>query len=543
MASIPILLTILSVFPVAINAKAQTEYPNNITRGSMLSPNTINSSWSSPSGVFAFGFYPQGNGYRVGIWMATDEPETPVVVWTANRDDPPCSPGATLELTGRLVLRTEQGEEKNITYTDDLPEPATSAAMLDDGNFQLFNGSGYLMWQSFHHPTDTILGGQVLTSGFWLQSSISRSDHSSGLFMLRMQDDGNLVCYPANISNNPDTSYWSTGTFNSNAMLNLSHLGYLSLEDSYGEPIRFLSNGSYPRRNKTIIYRATLDSDGIFRLYSHYIASNVSSKVTEEWSSMQNPCEAKGICGLNSFCQLVNNKSECSCYPGSVSFDPSMMFLGCYQNFSAESYRDNEEADLALRYNFTSLNNIRWDDPPYAVEILMEEACKGSCMEDFYCWAVLYESTSCRKYNYPLRYGKQSKNITTKALFKVVLKNIRMAKESNYIRPVPPNDESRIKTVLFILGLSLGSVACLCLALAVLSFIVYKHKDRRAGELHKLVEDEEVDFPTLERMTKVGLWCIQEDPALRPSMKSVILMLEGTMNIPIPPSPELLVLP
>ena len=64
-----------------------------------------------------------------------------------------------------------------------------------------------------------------------------------------------------------------------------------------------------------------------------------------------------------------------------------------------------------------------------------------------------------------------------------------------------------------------------------------------AGELDKLldktVEDENVDFRTLERMVKVGLWCVQEDPALRPSMKNVILMLEGTVDVPLPPSPVL----
>jgi hypothetical protein len=60
-----------------------------------------------------------------------------------------------------------------------------------------------------------------------------------------------------------------------------------------------------------------------------------------------------------------------------------------------------------------------------------------------------------------------------------------------------------------------------------------------AGELDKLVdvEDENVDMKTLERMVKVGLWCIQENPALRPPMKNVILMLEGTMDISVPPSP------
>ncbi|KAF3950191.1 hypothetical protein CMV_024021 [Castanea mollissima] len=57
--------------------------------------------------------------------------------------------------------------------------------------------------------------------------------------------------------------------------------------------------------------------------------------------------------------------------------------------------------------------------------------------------------------------------------------------------------------------------------------------------LDKLVEDENVDMKTLERMVKVGLWCIQEDPALRPPMKNVILMLEGTVDIAVPPSPAI----
>ncbi|XP_038997417.1 G-type lectin S-receptor-like serine/threonine-protein kinase LECRK3 [Hibiscus syriacus] len=60
------------------------------------------------------------------------------------------------------------------------------------------------------------------------------------------------------------------------------------------------------------------------------------------------------------------------------------------------------------------------------------------------------------------------------------------------------------------------------------------------GELNKLVEgEEEVDMRMVERFVKVGLWCIQDDPTLRPLMKNVTLMLEGTMNVPIPPSPSL----
>nr|GEU99713.1 G-type lectin S-receptor-like serine/threonine-protein kinase LECRK3 [Tanacetum cinerariifolium] len=58
-----------------------------------------------------------------------------------------------------------------------------------------------------------------------------------------------------------------------------------------------------------------------------------------------------------------------------------------------------------------------------------------------------------------------------------------------------------------------------------------------ADELSKLVDGEDVDKRTLDRMVKIGLWCIQEDPDLRPSMKKVVLMLEGTLKIPVPPNP------
>ncbi|KAK9230345.1 hypothetical protein WN944_023312 [Citrus x changshan-huyou] len=57
------------------------------------------------------------------------------------------------------------------------------------------------------------------------------------------------------------------------------------------------------------------------------------------------------------------------------------------------------------------------------------------------------------------------------------------------------------------------------------------------GNLSQLVEDEEVDQKQLQRMIKVGLRCILDEPSLRRSMKKVLLMLEGTVEIPIPQNP------
>ncbi|CAH2056612.1 unnamed protein product, partial [Thlaspi arvense] len=36
----------------------------------------------------------------------------------------------------------------------------------------------------------------------------------------------------------------------------------------------------------------------------------------------------------------------------------------------------------------------------------------------------------------------------------------------------------------------------------------------------------------------IALWCTQEDPSLRPTMKTVSLMLEGVLEVPVPLDPS-----
>lgn len=63
----------------------------------------------------------------------------------------------------------------------------------------------------------------------------------------------------------------------------------------------------------------------------------------------------------------------------------------------------------------------------------------------------------------------------------------------------------------------------------------------KANKVSKLVPEDEVDKKKLGRVVKVGLWCTQDEPSSRPSMKKVILMLEGTVNIADPPRPTSIV--
>ena len=310
MTSIPVLLLLL-VFSLFIGSSAQGNQSNLINLGSSLSPNENRTSWPSPSGLFAFGFYPQGDGFAIGIWLANQTEKT--IIWTANRDDPPVSSNASLHLTieGKLLLRTEKGRDKSIS---DVPNPAASAAMLDSGNFVLYHNDSYVIWNSFDFPTDTILGGQNLSTTHSLVSSVSTSDQSSGRFYLYMQTDGNFVAYPVNSSGESDDSYWSSGTANSgySVKLILSHIGVLFISGGGSDlSVRILAKSSYPSKNRTTIHRATLDADGIFRLYLHHFGSSNSSGVLMEWSALRNQCEVKGFCGFNSYCSGIGNKADC----------------------------------------------------------------------------------------------------------------------------------------------------------------------------------------------------------------------------------------
>ncbi|CAI0555655.1 unnamed protein product [Linum tenue] len=61
--------------------------------------------------------------------------------------------------------------------------------------------------------------------------------------------------------------------------------------------------------------------------------------------------------------------------------------------------------------------------------------------------------------------------------------------------------------------------------------------DRMVGRLVEKDEEAMKDLVKVERFVKIGLWCVQEDPCLRPEMKKVVHMLEGAVEVSVPPSP------
>ncbi|XP_044480002.1 G-type lectin S-receptor-like serine/threonine-protein kinase LECRK3 [Mangifera indica] len=393
--------SIFLFFLFASSCVTAQQRQSNISLGSSLRP-TTNSSWLSSSKLYAFGFYPRGNGYAFGIFLAGIPEKT--VVWTVYRDDPPIPSNATLLLNteGRLVLQSAQSQVTDIA--NQITGSASSASMLDSGNFVLYNSSGEIIWQSFDYPTDTILPTQRLLTGYELFSSVSETNPSTGKFRLKIHRDGNLIQYPTHTEDAPAYAYWSTGTGGrgDHVTLNLDVNGHLYLLNASGFNIWSITEG-YPTGG--ILYLMRVDWDGILRLYSHNLRPNGTWSAL--WESSKNKCDPKGQCGINSFCFTNDKKTDCSCLPGFASVNQGNWTSGCERDFILESCSNGHGP---VKVKIEQLEDTLWEDGSYLdLSETTKEDCQQACLEDCNCEAALFKSNDrkCRMQKLPLRFGKR----------------------------------------------------------------------------------------------------------------------------------------
>ncbi|XP_030470558.1 G-type lectin S-receptor-like serine/threonine-protein kinase LECRK1 [Syzygium oleosum] len=473
------LLFLLSLFLYTQHTTTGT-----VTVGSSLSPRTNRTSWRSPSGLFTFGFYPQGDKYGVGIWLVGKPNNT--VVWTANRDDPLVSSNATIEFTmdGKLVVRTGQGGQEASLVGSELLEPATSASMLDSGNLVLYGNNSHVIWESFDFPTDTILGGQNLSEQKELISSKSSLDHSSGRFRISMQTDGNLVAYSVNSTNSPQDAYWSSDTSGpSSLQLNLDSQGTLALWDDSGACEKILANhSSFSSKEGSTIYRATLDDDGIFRLYLHRFSKGDFSSTggSIRWSALEHQCDVKGFCGYNSYCRGSSDGARCDCFPGFAFIDASKRFLGCRRSSNYEQHCGVEDANITS--SITPLARVEFGGHPYLVLPLPIGECKRSCLEDCNCEVALHQDGSCSKMKLPIIYGKANGDDSSTVLVKKLIP-VPLASQKPPVPTKPISVTEKKNTLVLIVGVSLGSIAIFCSMIAAFSFLLYRYRVHKYARL------------------------------------------------------------
>ncbi|XP_038974900.1 G-type lectin S-receptor-like serine/threonine-protein kinase LECRK2 [Phoenix dactylifera] len=410
-----------------LSAAAQTG--PNVTRGSSLSPQGNKPAlWAqSPAGDFAFGFVPlQPNQFLLAIWFAKITTNL-TVVWSANRDQPvQTGSSASLTRNGRLSLLDHNGQEVWSPGVGDV----AYATMLDAGNLALMasDGMGYA-WQSFEHPTDTILPTQVMNKGGLLSSrrSPSADDYSVGRFQLRLLPDGNLCLNTIALpTEHAYEAYWLTkGTLGTGS--------YLVFNQSSGiqevQENSSLVNVTYANIGSPGHYyqRATLDPDGVFRHYTYPKPATGNGSYPDSWTVAsfipENICSAvivekggSGACGFNSYCQFANNQKACLCPERYSYVDPGNSSKGCMPDFAEPRCDAYDSADFEL----TAMPNTNWTNAAYEwLSPMQEDECRQSCLEDCRCMVAISKDGDCLKKAMPLSGGRVDPGYGGKSLFKI----------------------------------------------------------------------------------------------------------------------------
>ncbi|RVW29259.1 G-type lectin S-receptor-like serine/threonine-protein kinase LECRK4 [Vitis vinifera] len=395
-----------------------------------LSPTIQPTSWTSPSGLFAFGFYPQGSDFLLGIWLM-DEEKT--LVWTAHRDDPPVPFNAKLlTINGKLLLRTGQSEEKVIV------ESASFAFMRDSGNFMVYNQSFHVIWEN---------ALPMALDAYWASGT------------------------------------WEGGTVSVIQMYLNDTTGELVLRNSTNLGTRKVLYTS-SRSAKNTIYSARLSYDGMFRVYSHGFDSNSNGDKSVLWSAVAE-CQVKGFCGLNSYCARNDSEPYCVCLPGTDFVDSNQKLLGCLKNFT--EYSCNNISYSASYHIVRAEQNLQWDDLPYFKGTMSMEECMNGCLEDCNCEVALYKDGYCSKRALPLKYARSDENVLSAAFFKMGKKSIEIKNNTSFI----PDHTTEVTTtstkdLVLILVITVGFITCSFVSLAISGFFIFKF---RVAKYRRLLED------------------------------------------------------
>ncbi|KAJ0479871.1 putative bulb-type lectin domain-containing protein [Helianthus annuus] len=140
---------------------------------------------------FACGFISRGQyiAYQFAIFISptSEFPSNYEVVWSANRDHP-VTTYITQNVTaaGELVVRDvilnftaardlvlKDGDGSIVWTTNTAGKSVAGMNLTHTGNLVLFDHRNSVVWQSFDHPTDSLLLGQMLYQDKKLKSSVS----------------------------------------------------------------------------------------------------------------------------------------------------------------------------------------------------------------------------------------------------------------------------------------------------------------------------------------------------------------------------------
>ncbi|RLN12284.1 hypothetical protein C2845_PM09G10050 [Panicum miliaceum] len=493
----------------------------------------------SNGSVFGFGFVTNSVSDSASYLLAVVHLATTSIVWSANANSPVShSDNFVFDKDGNAYL---QSGGSTVWTANISGKGATSMQLLDSGNLIVFGkDSSSPLWQSFSHPTDTLLSGQSFIEGMTL---VSRSNTQNMTYTLQIKS-GDMMLYAGLQTPQP---YWSA--LQDNRMIvdkngdniysaNLSSRSW-SFYDQSGLLQSQLVIAQQGDANTTLA--AVLGNDG---LITFYILQTVNGRSTLPITVPQDSCDMPAHCKPYSIC---NSGTGCQC-PSALS-----SYANCNPGIISPCNSKDKfqlaQLDTSVGYVGTSFKS--------PVPKTNLTGCKHSCMVNCSCIAVFFDQTSGNCFLFDQIGSLQQKDGGMSSFASFI-----KVSSSNHGSEQGGSDSGRLTIIIVVI--IVGTLVVIGV-LVYVGFRIYRRRRRHPpsqDDVGSSEDDEKAHFPSYafkkleegdlrnifdaklkyndkdERVQvaiKVALWCIQEDFYQRPSMSKVVQMLEGVCDVPHPP--------
>lgn len=369
----------------------------------------------SKGGDFALGFFspPSSNtSTYLGIWY-NNIPEHPVV-WVTNRDNPiitTSSPSAStkLAITSEgcdMALFNSEGHtiwttSSNITTGARGDAVRAYAVLLSSGNLVLRYPNGTYIWESFDHPTDTLLPSMK-----FLMSSKTRvvgrlvawkgpDNPSSGDFSFSSDPSSPTLQFFIWHGVRPycRTLVLNDATVASGAMSYLSNASSFVYQSSLHQGDEFYH--VYTVMEGSLYVRVTLDYTGELR----HLTWNGNTSSWIALTTTPTGCNVYGSCGPFGYCGFLGAVKTCRCLdefepePGGLDFS-----RGC---------KRKQALSCRKQSHFVTVPGMKVPDKFVHVLNRSFDECAAECRRNCSCTAYAYANLSNEPMTalWPIRQG------------------------------------------------------------------------------------------------------------------------------------------
>ncbi|EAY76643.1 hypothetical protein OsI_04598 [Oryza sativa Indica Group] len=440
---------------------------------------------------------------------------------------------------------------------------STVGVILDTGNLVLADASNtsIIHWQSFDHFGNTWLPGGKLGRNKLAGVSTglvawkARNDPAPGVFSLELDPNGTSQYL---LEWNSTQQYWTSGNWTGRIFTGVPEMTPTGIYPNSLYTFDYVNgeNGSYfvyDLKDDSVLTRFVLGEMGQIQFLTWMNGANDWMLF---WSQPKAQCDVYSLCGPFSVC-TENAMASCSCLRGFGEQSVGEWLQGdhtsgCRRNVELQCSSNGSVVGRSTD-RFYTMGNVRLPSDAESVVATSTDQCEQACLRSCSCTAYSYNG-SCSLWHGDLinlqdvsAIGSQGSNAV---LIRLAASELSSQKQKHAKKLITIAIVATIVAALMVAALVVilrrrmrredGTANILPLLAA--SRLVGGVGDGRREELVSAVVDGrlggDADMGEAERACRVAFWCIQDDENARPAMATVVQVLEGLVEIGVPPIPR-----